>query len=302
MRYSIVFLTVFAAACGVQESYVGQNEGADLLADDAELSATSRTYVGLRRDYRRCLSPMCGGYWVHDLNRVTLNEVYVSGLDFTGSGLSDAEQGQVAAGLGEVVLRGKLGPIEKQFNTRPFIVSEAYRGLPGKEVGATQKFFKVKPASVQCLRAPCPTLGATRVNYTAQSYFHELSLSRAGEGRVDVKWLENRALNDGAIVGGALVKDGDETVLDAANVFVRLPEAMGPCPLVKQAPCATGKVRIYTRDQNRCIVPTQCVTPGACALWVPTCNEGYSLTSWTGGQFACSVSVCDPSWVVGDAE
>lgn len=299
MRSSLLVLAVFAAACGVNDSTVGQNDGADVLADDAELSATSRTYVAVRRDFRKCIAPLCGGYWVRDLNRVHLNEVYVSGLDFTGSGLTDVEQGQVQAGLGEVVLRGKLGPKESQWNTRPFIVSEAYRGLPGK-VFDGETFFKVKPVNIQCVRAPCASLSATRLNYTAQTLFHGLDLAYVGEGRVDTTWLEKRVREGDALVAGYWYRNGEERLLDVGNVFVRLPENTLSCPVFKLAACPSDQMRIYTRDADRCVLPGACITPGACTKQLPVCNEGYTLQSWPAGMFGCNAYVCDPSWVVGE--
>lgn len=299
MRHYIVFAAVLAAACGVNESVIEQND-ADTLEIDAELSTTSRTYVGIRRDFRKCIAPLCGGYWVHDLNRVNLNEVYVSALDYSTSGLTDEAKGQIEGGLQEVVLRGKLGPKEAQFGTRTFIVSEGYRGMPGKVVAATDKFFKVKEVDIQCFRAPCPSLGAVRVNYTAQTLFHDLLLTRASAGRIDAKWLDKRATVNGAIVGGSWKRDGEELLLDAANVFLRLPESSGPCPLFFPAPCPTGQVRTFKRNADRCVMPSVCVTPGACALFLPICDEGYSLQSWTAAPHACQAYVCDPTWVVGE--
>src|SRR5581483_8252740 len=85
-------VAVAASACGVSDSTVGSDESTQ---NGAELSASSRTYVALRKDTRACASPMCGGYFVHDLNRTTTTETYVSGLDFTGSGLSDGDQQRV---------------------------------------------------------------------------------------------------------------------------------------------------------------------------------------------------------------
>src|ERR1043165_7560452 len=147
MRLLSGILVVVAMGCGVQEAAVGTGE-ADPVAEGGELSASSRTYVGLRIDMRRCISPLCGGYWVHDLNRATLDETYVSGLDFSSSGLSEADQSRGFSGIGEVVLRGKLGPKEAQFNTRAFIVSEAYRGLPGMTVDAADSFYKLEEENI----------------------------------------------------------------------------------------------------------------------------------------------------------
>jgi hypothetical protein len=296
MRILGAMLAVAVVGCGVSDSSVTEN-APDVLEDGAELSASSRTYVALRHDDRRCISPLCGGYWVRDLNRATPTEKYVSGLDFTGSGLGAAEEAIVREGLGEVVLRGKLGPVEAQFGTRTFVVSEAWRGMPGKAVAAGDSFFKLSTATVQCIRAPCPSYRAVRGNFTAQTYFHALELDRAAAGRLDLAWLEKRATQDGALTAGALVRSGEVLTLEASNVFVKLPEAAGPCPLVKQPPCASGMSRTFVRNEDRCIVSSQCVAQGVCTQLVPTCGEGTTRVTWASAPRACPQMVCEPSWL-----
>ncbi|MBK7860077.1 MAG: hypothetical protein IPJ65_15970 [Archangiaceae bacterium] len=295
MRTLIGLFVVALAGCGVSESSVGSNE-ADPFDDGAELSATSRTYVQLRRDMRKCIAPLCGGYWVHDVNRANLNEVYVSALDFSGSGLSEDDQGHVYEALGEVVLRGKLGPKEARFGTRPFIVTEAYRGLPGLAVGSADAFFKVKAESITCIRAPCPSMSAIQVNHSAKTLFHAYDAANLGGTRLDLSWLTTRAVEDGAITAGTLVKKGDALTLEPSNVFVRLPERVGPCPQFKLAACPSGQVRTYTRTVDRCVLPAACITPGFCALFIPVCDEGYTLASWPAGNFGCNAYACDPTW------
>ena len=133
MKKLIFSLTaLLLAACGMSDAEVGvsADQGSDTVTE--ELGTVVNSYVTFRQDMRRCIAPLCGGYWVHDLNRVALNEKYVSGLDFGQSGLDDAAQAMVVGGGdSEVVLRGRLGPQESQFKTRPFIVLEAWRGMPG---------------------------------------------------------------------------------------------------------------------------------------------------------------------------
>lgn len=296
MRTLIIVFAVVSAACGVSESNVGTNLADDPVAEGGELSTGSRSFVGLRQDLRRCIAPLCGGFWVHDLNRVSLSETYVSGLDFSSSGLSDADQQRVYEGLGEVVLRGKLGPKDRVFGVRPFVVSEAYRGMPGITVGAADSFFKLETVEIQCVRAPCPSMSATRVNHTAKTLFHVFDISGVGE-RLELKWLNKRALQDGAITSGVVVRNGDETWVQASNVFLRLPERAGPCPLSRVTLCPDGEVRTYTRTPDRCMMPAACVTPGVCAQYLPVCGEGYTLQQWASGQHGCPAFVCDPTWI-----
>jgi len=205
----------------------------------------------------------------------------------------------VFAAIGEVVLRGKLGPKEPQFNTRPFIVSEAYRGLPGLSVAADDSYLKLEEVDIQCVRAPCPSMSAKRVNHTPAKLFHVFDIAALDGGRrLELKWLNQRALQDGAITSGKLVRGADDAVtLEPSNIFLRLPENVGPCPAVRLGQCPSGEIRTYQRSPDRCVLPAECVVPGACAQFIPSCAEGYTLQSWSGGPYACPVYVCDPSWL-----
>jgi hypothetical protein len=246
---------------------------------------------------------MCGGYWVHDVNRVTLNEQYVSGLDFSTSGLSDEVQADVYnAPEGEVVLYGKLGPTEPQFNTRPFIVTSAWRGMPGVEPATGERFYKVAAMNVQCFAAPCPTLKATRLHSTAATVATGLDTSRASLPRVDDNWLADRVMNKDALVAGKFrpgssVGLNRELVLDVSQVFVKLPDVTQSCPRTAMMRCPDGKVVAMQRNANRCIMPAGCVTPGYCAAYVPSCSAGYSLVEWAGGLHACPQYACDPDFL-----
>jgi hypothetical protein len=294
MRYSkglLAAAVLVTSACGVSDSTVGSDTSTQ---DGAELSSSSRTYIALRKDMRACASPMCGGYFVHDVNRTTTTETYVSGLDFTASGLSDADQQRVFEAPDEVVLRGKLGPKESVHNTRPFIVSEAYRGMPGLTPSATDAFFKVQSVSIECFAAPCPTLSAVQANHTAKTLLHALSLT--GLGFVDQTWLSARVTEGGAIVTGAIVHSGGTTTLEGSNVYVQLPEST-VCPAIAVQSCPSGQVRTYTRSADRCLFADQCVTQGVCNFLVPNCGDGYTAASWKRAPNGCSNVVCDPSWL-----
>lgn len=295
-------LAVAVSGCGPTDAQLGDFED-EVGGDLAELSTRSRTYVQLRRDARRCVSPRCGGFWVHDVNRVALNEQYVSGLDFSASGLSDEVQADVySAPEGEVILYGKLGAEEAQFHTRPFLVTSAWRGMPGVEPATGELFYKVAAVNVQCFVAPCPTLKATKLHSTAATLATGLDTSRASLPRVDDAWLEGRVRNKGELVAGKFrpgssVGINRELVLDASQVFVKLPDRTQSCPRPAMLRCPAGKVVAMQRNADRCVMPAGCVEPGACAAYVPSCAAGYSLVSWTGGVHACQQYACDPEFL-----
>lgn len=268
-------------------------------AAEEDLSALSRTYVGIRHDNRKCISPLCGGYWVHDLNRKTLTETYVSGIDFTGSGLDEQTQGLVlGAPDGEIVLRAKLGPKETKYNTRTLQVAAAYRGLPGRLTNAGDQVFSVQNLGHVCITSPCPTYETKRVNYSATRVLSGLDLDLGGF--IDAWWLLEEAGRDGALVQGTIrngqkLPGGVETILDATQVFLKLPE-VSSCPQFKLMACPAGSVHSYSRNEKRCILPRECVPEAFCKMSIPICDEGYSLISWT-GQSGCAEHACDPTWI-----
>lgn len=302
LSWVVLAVAVVAAGCGPTDAQLSDVED-ETAVDGAELGTSARTWVQLRRDTRRCASPMCGGYFVHDVNRATLREEYVSGLDFSAAGLGDAVQADVfSAADGEVVLYGKLGPTEPQFHTRPFLVTSAWRGLPGVAASAGERFYRTQGVNVQCFAAPCPTLKATKLHSTAATLATGLDTSRASLTLVDDAWLGDQVVSHGALVAGRF-RPGNtpglnrELVLDVSQVFVKLSDAPLSCPLPAIMQCPAGKRVALQRNADRCVMPAGCVDAGACAAYVPSCEPGYTLVSWAGGRFACPQYACDPDFL-----
>ena len=275
-------------------------------SDTSDLSASSRSWVTLTKDTRKCLSPVCGGYWVKDVNRKTAAQ-YVSDLDFSISDLDEDAIEQVrSAPPGELVIRGKLGKKETQFNTRKFLVSEAYRGMPGVVPVAGETFYNAKDRSpvISCFAAPCPNEAATKLNSTQKTYFDGYSAERALQPHVDEAWLIEQIEHHDAVVA-AVFSDGQphpggaEKVLDASQVYVKVPANRRSCPAFKLAACPEGQVWTYTRDENLCQHPDKCVEDGNCpSLQPPHCADGYDIASWRVDSPACRTFSCDPSFVM----
>jgi hypothetical protein len=293
---------LFIAALAIAPSTSGC---ADPQSETDDLSASSRSYVTLTHDARKCMSPVCGGYWVKDVNRKTAAQ-YVSGLDFSASGLDQAVVDVVlAAPPEELVLRGKLGPVESAHNTRAFLVSEAYLGMPGMTPAAGEVFYQAKDRSptISCFAAPCPNEAATKLNATAKTYFSGYSVARAAAVLVDQDWLIERINHDGAIVAAKIVDGqafpaGKEQVLDASQVYLRADAVKGPCPAFKLAACPKGQVWTYTRDQDLCLHPDKCVLDAGCpSLQPPKCASGYDVASYRIDAPSCVHLSCDPGFV-----
>ena len=154
--------------------------------------------------------------------------------------------------------------------------------------------------------SPCPSNTATDVVAGEKKAFTSADLTSAKKARVDLNWLAERVHGGRAVVAAkfkteAAVSGGTEIILDASQVFVKLPESPS-CPQFKLAACAAGEAHTFTRDQNRCQVPTGCAKTATCSTSVPACTEGYTLQSWSSLPKACPAYACDPTWAVAQAQ
>lgn len=303
---AVVALSLWSLGCGPSEADVSGEAPSELSSTGDELSSASRSYVTLRKDTRKCMAPLCGGWYVADVNRASLNEQYVSALDFTSGGVSfDArvEAAVLGAGDGEVVLRGKLGAKENTWHTRKFVVSDAWRGLPGVRVAQGDVFNAVAPMNLQCIVAPCPSVKVSQLNSTKTVLAHGLTFARAAKPFVDLNWLESRVLGHGALVAsrlssGQTYAGGTEKLVDASQVLIHLPETVGPCPMRMVTQCPSGQVHTGVRTADRCVVPTACVLPAMCSKIMVACEAGYTMSSWAQGVGACPSFACDPTFVL----
>lgn len=293
-----LFGALTLVACG--EAQVDLAANTDEFIDD-ELSTRAASYVTLKKDLRRCAAPACGGWFVKDVNKTTAAQ-YVASLDFSTSGIDAAGEAQLAgAADGEVVMLGKLGLKSRRTGQRLFLVGKAWRGMPGRTAQAGDSFYVLtdRRPFVRCIQAPCNALEAGKLNLTTKTQTTDLSVASAAGNYVDETWLNHEALTEEGIVAasiqsGARFPGGTEKIVDASQVFVKVPETRS-CPQMRLAPCAAGNSWTYRRDENRCVLPIGCAPTVACRKLTPACEAGYELIQWT-GESGCSEYACDPSW------
>jgi hypothetical protein len=186
-----------------------------------------------------------------------------------------------------------LGHVEQGDGDVPVLaVSEAFRGMPGLVSTLEDEFYNVTLGD--CTQDDCYPPVARRLNVGSPLSLHDIDVTRVEEPWIDHAWLHDRVLMHGALVA-ARYEDGS---LNATQVFLRLPEQVGPCAEVKGPACGTGEVATFTRDANRCLVPAGCSYPDICPLPLPRCAPGYKLQSWLTGSLACAAFACDPTFTV----
>lgn len=298
-RAACLLLFAGATACTSSDGSTDPGESAD------ELSSSAPAFVTLRPDPRTCGAPLCGGYFVRAVNRPRI-EHYVSGLDLAESGLpADALEDIRSAPLNELVLSGHLGALDQRYRTRKFVVQDAYRGMPGVTPREGAAFYQVHARNppILCLVAPCPNEIASLLNTGTEEAFDRISVNPAALSWVDKGWLGSRVEKHDAVVAGMFVQGdrfpgGYEHVLEASQVFVRLPDRIGPCPERPAMLCSPGASAVYQRTVDRCIEQVGCVPPKVCMQYIPECQPGYTLMSWAALPDGCPSYACDPSFIV----
>lgn len=202
------------------------------------LDATS-TFYSLRRDLRRCISPLCGGYFVKRVNWSStrcangqfMSECYVAGIDWNGQPQADSDHLLVR---GAIVARsyGRFG------NLGELRVSESWKSIGANRPVGT--FYLVRDRGVRCITFTCPTHHEAKLNSTFSRNIAGVNLEGAGlgENNAPIAPIAYAAMTgpDGVIVTGHDVvvtgPGGRSFELKATQVYVRKKpdiSSMKPC-------------------------------------------------------------------------
>jgi len=266
-------------------------------------------YFTARKDPRRCAAPACGGYFVREVNTAGAKESYVSGLDFSQASFGERTVRLVEeAPEGELVLRGSIGGGMEWLRLAPFVVLDAFRGMPGILPDRGDAFYVVekRDRARPCPGGRCDAEIAHALNTASTAGVDRFSVERAAAPCVDQAWLIDRVRHHGAVVAARVGTSpgfdphgNREPVLDVSQVFLNLSDASGPCLLPNHV-CAPPLTPTYTRNAERCLVFDACVSPDVCLpsdLVLPRCAEGYTLVTWPARTATCTGLACDPAFL-----
>lgn len=151
----LLILALFLAVPFVPTAVPATKESASAPANDAK-------FYTIRRDLRRCASPMCGGYFIKLVNQPrmrcangkSMSECYVASIDWNG--MAEPERvGSIVRGSHSTRgdRRGTYGVLQ---------VSEVW--LPAGDGEASGTFFRVRDRGLRCIAAPCETHSETKLN------------------------------------------------------------------------------------------------------------------------------------------
>jgi len=187
------------------------------------ISSTSSFYM-IRRDLRRCASPMCGGYFIKLVNRTqtrcangsALSECYVASIDWNGQPEADTDG---------ALVRGTLVPSGNHSGKFGFLRAREV-WLPSSSNQASGSFFRVRDRGIRCIAAPCETHHEARLNTGVSRNVAgvDLAAANASESAVS-EALTAMTGPDGVLVSGsnALVTGpaGRSQTLNANQFYLR---------------------------------------------------------------------------------
>jgi hypothetical protein len=202
-------------------SVVDSGESESVSVSPEPPNATS-TFYSVRRDLRRCVSPMCGGYFVKLVNMSStrcangrfMSECYVAEINWHGQPQDSVQ----------LLVRGSIGA--KRYarfgNLGELRVSESWTSLGNNRPVGT--FYLVRDRGVRCITFPCPTHLEAKLNSTFRRNIAGVNLEGAALGDTSAAFAAMTG-PDGAIVTGNDVvvtgPGGRSFELRATQVYVR---------------------------------------------------------------------------------
>lgn len=210
---------VFIALTAILSCAVGiwpATSGSSPQSDRDQLSTNSRginspapkplagdgDYFVVRQDVRRCMSPLCGGYFVKRVNQSwtrcangrRMSECYVAEIDWNGQPEIDP---------GKALVRGEI--VARRFprfdNLGALRVTESWQSPSNKP--ATGTFYRVRDRGVRCITHPCLSHSATKLTFTFTINIAGVDLAAAdAAGELTSEGAAAMTQTDGVIVAG----------------------------------------------------------------------------------------------------
>ncbi|MBP8810006.1 MAG: hypothetical protein KBG48_14040 [Kofleriaceae bacterium] len=243
----------------------------------ADLGGTY-TFFEIKRDYRRCVSPLCGGYWVSRVNRTTTKcadgsyqpSCYMAEVrwDRLGLGAPAMDELQAAIDGSSVLVRGTVG--KKDFGGQfgqlgEFRPTEAWIGQgPNPPAGP---FAMVEESGVRCITTPCNFWREKKLNASTTASLAELGWESSGA--------------DDERVGRAISEIFERNLIIAGDRYtVRGPGGTGKARTVSQ-------FYVRARDKKACFV-------GGCSGQLCSDRPGAISTCEYRPEYACyQDAVCE---------
>ncbi len=163
--------------------------------------ASTSSFYTIRRDLRRCASPMCGGYFIKLVNQArtrcanggSMSECYVASIEWNGQPEADKDGALVR---GTLTARGNRRGTYGVLNAR-----EVWLPASGNQASGT--FFRVRDRGIRCVAAPCETHHEAKLNTSVSRNVAGVDLASANASESAVsEALKAMTGAEGVLVSG----------------------------------------------------------------------------------------------------
>lgn len=240
---------------------------------DARALAAGTHYLVTRQDYRKCISPMCGGVYVKAANRqkttcfdgTKQEECYVGALELSALELGgESEQAlRDRAIAGEVLFTGSLELL--QGDIAQLVASEARASLSDDDAVGT--YYFVEATGVKCAKAPCPVFRARNLNATSVKDLTGLDTSALGLDEAGWSELSDELYSKGLVIAGVIKTKGQSKTLHASQAFPLVESERLLC--LGDEACGEGAYCDHSECLSNC--PPGMMCPAVC---YGVCTEG----------------------------
>jgi hypothetical protein len=271
-----------AFACSAADVDRPAAEESALSTSAQDLRAAASSYVTLRRDLRRCASPLCGGFFADAVNQDSLRcadgsraaECYVFDLDLSALGLDADREATLRAGPEPFLLLGRIRPRRTVAGLLGQLeVSEAWQGHDG--VTPSGRFFRARNDGIVCITSPCLSFSAELLNRQDSSFnVADIDLSAVSEDPSAAFAQLDTA--DGLLLAGrrstVTGPAGRARALSASEFYLPFVAQQQSCGSRGQSQCAAGSF---------CNFPVQAAcgsfdAPGVCQELPDFCPEIFA--------------------------
>jgi hypothetical protein len=213
----IVSLPLAGAACTtaeVEDDLAGEEHDGE--AGKADGNDETFGYFSIRPDYRRCVAPLCGGFWVSRPNKAKTTcadgtkaaECYVAELDDSVLGLTGSELLRGGVSAETALVRGEIvDNVHAEWgNLGRFVASEGW--LAGAASGSADGIWvMVEQTGVRCFAAPCADKAEKKLNSVLTAMISELDFEPSGATDAELEIAYAALLPEGG--RGGLIVAGD---------------------------------------------------------------------------------------------
>jgi hypothetical protein len=230
----ILLLGVILASFGFYTKINAQDISAPDTTDSVAVSVKNQDfpqwgYYTVRRDFRRCASPRCGGFFIKQnnlkatpcLDGVFRNECYVSSIDWSSLKLGVDKLAKVQnQNASRLILRGTIVPVEfagvGQFEE--LRVKEAF--IAATDAPAQGTFVALKNNGIVCITTPCFSTEKLILNKPLFSQVSSIDLSQTGAKPEQIEAATTEIFGKGLIAAGRtkVVDDFNSTKRDVQFV------------------------------------------------------------------------------------